>query len=85
MKTVILAILLLVVVSQGEALRCNCGGTARCSGRVQDCYGNNQACASFILQSGSSVSYFKRCMKESDCRIMSSYVSGSCCSTDLCN
>ncbi|XP_031698289.1 phospholipase A2 inhibitor and Ly6/PLAUR domain-containing protein [Anarrhichthys ocellatus] len=87
MKTVILALLVLVVVSQGEALRCNCGGTARCSQRVETCSGNNPVCASIILQAGSNVSYFKRCMKENDCRLLliSHSASGFCCSTDLCN
>ncbi|KAK9530337.1 hypothetical protein VZT92_011843 [Zoarces viviparus] len=88
MKTVILAILLLVVVSQGEALRCNCGGTTKiCSRRVETCSGFNPVCASVIIQAGPHVSYFKSCMKENDCRqlISSSVASGSCCSTDLCN
>uniref|UniRef100_A0AAQ4R2T8 UPAR/Ly6 domain-containing protein n=1 Tax=Gasterosteus aculeatus aculeatus TaxID=481459 RepID=A0AAQ4R2T8_GASAC len=87
MKTVILALLVLVVVSQGEALRCNCGGASKCSGRIETCSGFNPVCASMILQAGSRVSYFKRCMKESDCRLLlnTNVASGHCCSTDLCN
>uniref|UniRef100_A0A8C2X699 Uncharacterized protein n=1 Tax=Cyclopterus lumpus TaxID=8103 RepID=A0A8C2X699_CYCLU len=88
MKTVILALLVLVVVSQGEALRCNCGGTSRrCSGPVETCSGFNPVCARISLHAGSHFSYFKSCMKELDCRMLinSSVGSGSCCSTDLCN
>ncbi|KAL7372953.1 hypothetical protein ABVT39_024491 [Epinephelus coioides] len=45
MKTVILALVVLLVVSQGEALRCYCGGRTHCSSRVQTCSGSNKVCA----------------------------------------
>ncbi|XP_068585352.1 three-finger toxin MALT0070C-like [Cebidichthys violaceus] len=88
MKTVILALLVLVVLSQGEALRCNCGGTSkRCSAPVETCYGSNSVCASVTLQAGPHVSYFRSCYNKNACRqlIASSVASGRCCSTDLCN
>lgn len=37
----------------GEALRCNCGGASKCSGRIETCSGFNPVCASMILQAGS--------------------------------
>ncbi|KAL6094962.1 uncharacterized protein ACO6RY_16258 [Pungitius sinensis] len=88
MKTVVLALLVLVVVSQGEALRCYCGGASKtCSGRFDICSGINPVCASMFLQAGSRVTSFKRCMKETDCRLLLStnVATGRCCSTDLCN
>ncbi|XP_059181304.1 CD59 glycoprotein-like [Centropristis striata] len=88
MKTVILALLVLLVVSQGEALRCYCGGTSkRCSSRVETCSGSNPVCASITLTAGPIVSYFQSCYRESDCRslLRQSYASGRCCKSDLCN
>ncbi|KAK5850918.1 hypothetical protein PBY51_001754 [Eleginops maclovinus] len=87
MKTVILALMVLVVFSQGEALKCYCGGTTKiCSGRVETC-SSNQVCGSIIIQVGPHVSHFKGCMNANDCRRLSSsqVTSGSCCSRDLCN
>ncbi|XP_049916613.1 CD59 glycoprotein-like [Epinephelus moara] len=85
MKTVILALLVLLVVSQGEALRCYCGGRTHCSGRVQTCSGSNQVCAriTFVFDN----SYFQSCYNARACRrvINTRGISGRCCSSDLCN
>ncbi|KAL7372536.1 hypothetical protein ABVT39_018057 [Epinephelus coioides] len=85
MKTVILALVVLLVVSQGEALRCYCGGRTDCSDRIQTCSGSNQVCAYIIFHH--DYSYFQSCYNEDDCRLLSQspVTSGSCCSTDLCN
>ncbi|KAI9526370.1 hypothetical protein NQZ68_039978 [Dissostichus eleginoides] len=88
MKTMILALVVLVVVSQGEALMCHCGGTSKiCSSRVETCNGFNQVCGSIVLRAGPHVSYFKSCMSADSCRQLSrsAVSSGSCCSRDLCN
>ncbi|KAI4807501.1 hypothetical protein KUCAC02_027307 [Chaenocephalus aceratus] len=89
MKTVILALLVLVVVSQGEALRCYCGGTSKVcsSGRIETCHGFKQVCGSIVIHAGPHVSFFKSCMSADSCRQMShsQVSSGSCCSQDLCN
>ncbi|KAI9526375.1 hypothetical protein NQZ68_039983 [Dissostichus eleginoides] len=88
MKTMILALVVLVVVSQGEALMCHCGGTYKIgSSRVETCNGFNQVCGSIVIHAGPNVSYFKGCMGADDCAGLSrsEVSSGSCCSRDLCN
>ncbi|KAM9837966.1 uncharacterized protein ACBR49_018598 [Aulostomus maculatus] len=87
MKTVILLFLLLLVVSQGEALRCYCGGKKICSDPVETCYGSNNVCASVIIYAVTSPSYFQGCSTQNDCMMMNQpgISSASCCTTDLCN
>ncbi|XP_037609992.1 synergistic-like venom protein [Sebastes umbrosus] len=88
MKTVILALLVLVVVSQGEALQCRCGGTSKiCSGPVETCAGSNNVCASIIIQTGPHVSDIQGCMTAHNCALLtnSNVASGRCCRTDMCN
>nr|XP_046233359.1 phospholipase A2 inhibitor and Ly6/PLAUR domain-containing protein-like [Scatophagus argus] len=87
MKTVILALFVLLVVSQSEALRCNCGGQKHCSSPVETCYGQNNVCAGVIIYAGSRPSYFKSCMKFEDCMRLNhpGISSATCCRTDLCN
>ncbi|KAK5906016.1 hypothetical protein CgunFtcFv8_001919 [Champsocephalus gunnari] len=88
MKTVIRALLVLVVVSQGEALRCRCEGSKICSsGRIETCHGFKQVCGSIVTRAGPHVSFFKSCMSADSCRQMShsQVSSGYCCSQDLCN
>ncbi|XP_061765657.1 toxin 3FTx-Oxy5-like [Nerophis ophidion] len=86
MKTVVLALLVVLVVSQGEALRCNCGGRRQCPGNVETCYGQANACASVVFLVP-SLSYLKGCMKRTDCQIMNQpgITTAACCSSDLCN
>ncbi|XP_078019774.1 three-finger toxin A2-like isoform X2 [Epinephelus lanceolatus] len=85
MKTVILALVVLLVVSQGEALTCYCGGRKQCSESTETCTGSNEVCA--IIVSQHDYSYFQSCLDGSDCRrlIQSSDAFGVCCVTDLCN
>uniref|UniRef100_A0A3Q1BT88 UPAR/Ly6 domain-containing protein n=1 Tax=Amphiprion ocellaris TaxID=80972 RepID=A0A3Q1BT88_AMPOC len=80
MKTVIVALLVLVVVSQSEALRCYCGGLTRCSSSTQTCSGNANACA--------NVNRFQSCYNYDDCmrlKQLPQAVYVNCCMTDLCN
>ncbi|KAK5850919.1 hypothetical protein PBY51_001754 [Eleginops maclovinus] len=88
MKTVILTLMVLVVVSQGEALRCYCGGTPRtCQGSVVTC-DLDEVCGSILVSAGPRPYHMKDCMKAHDCKRLSNlseYVHGFCCSRDLCN
>ncbi|XP_023123261.1 CD59 glycoprotein-like [Amphiprion ocellaris] len=88
MKTVIVALLVLVVVSQSEALRCYCGGLTRCSSSTQTCSGNANACASVVMTLGSNVNRFQSCYNYDDCmrlKQLPQAVYVNCCMTDLCN
>ncbi|GLD74678.1 weak neurotoxin 6-like protein [Lates japonicus] len=50
MKLVILSLLVVLVVSQSEALRCNCGGIRNCpGGRVETCHDSDSVCISAFL------------------------------------
>uniref|UniRef100_A0A3B5ACK6 Toxin 3FTx-Oxy5-like n=1 Tax=Stegastes partitus TaxID=144197 RepID=A0A3B5ACK6_9TELE len=87
MKTLILALLLLVVVSQSEALRCYCGGRKICSSKTETCYGTDQVCASIVFHFGKYQPEFSGCYSASNCRLMNQpgLITTSCCTTDLCN
>uniref|UniRef100_A0A3Q2V4G8 UPAR/Ly6 domain-containing protein n=3 Tax=Haplochromini TaxID=319058 RepID=A0A3Q2V4G8_HAPBU len=87
MKTVIVAVLVLLVISQSDALKCYCGGLRHCPNSVETCHGFNNVCTSAIIYAGSTPRYFKGCMKSNDCRIMNQpgVSSATCCSADLCN
>uniref|UniRef100_A0A3Q3WL69 UPAR/Ly6 domain-containing protein n=1 Tax=Mola mola TaxID=94237 RepID=A0A3Q3WL69_MOLML len=87
MKTVILALFVLLVVGQSEALRCNCGGMKQCSRPVETCYGSNNVCASVIIFAGSMPRHFRGCMSSQNCMkltLMGLSVA-TCCSSDQCN
>uniref|UniRef100_A0A8D3BE06 UPAR/Ly6 domain-containing protein n=1 Tax=Scophthalmus maximus TaxID=52904 RepID=A0A8D3BE06_SCOMX len=86
MKPVILVLLVVLVVSHSEALRCYCGGRRQCSGNVETCRGSGYVCASVIFTSPEP-SYFKGCYTSSGCQMLShsSVSHGTCCSTELCN
>ncbi|KAM4623479.1 lymphocyte antigen 6D-like [Polymixia lowei] len=88
MKTVILAVLVLVAVGQGEGLRCNnCLGSG-CTNRVETCRNAYDVCARVFYLPPMRPNYFKRCMKESDCRLLQSQpdlMTVTCCNMDLCN
>ncbi|XP_078019773.1 uncharacterized protein LOC144459454 isoform X1 [Epinephelus lanceolatus] len=85
MKTVILALVVLLVVSQGEALKCLCGGRTRCPGRHQTCTGPNQVCAYFAYHF--DYGFIQRCNDADDCREALYYGQATvkCCKTNLCN
>ncbi|XP_029953978.1 lymphocyte antigen 6D-like [Salarias fasciatus] len=87
MKTVIIAVVVLLVVSQSEALKCHCGGLRHCPNPVETCFGSGNVCASTIITAGGTVKYFKGCMTAHNCRLMNQpgISSAYCCSTDLCN
>uniref|UniRef100_A0A8C9ZC20 Uncharacterized protein n=1 Tax=Sander lucioperca TaxID=283035 RepID=A0A8C9ZC20_SANLU len=78
MKTVILAIVVLLVVSQAEALTCWCGGSRKCLGRTEVCTGSNNVCA--------TMNNFHGCYTESSCRSLDrpGVASSKFCKTDLC-
>ncbi|XP_034427427.1 uncharacterized protein LOC117753450 isoform X2 [Hippoglossus hippoglossus] len=86
MKSVILALLVVLVVGHSEALRCNCGGKTQCSSRIQTCSGSDQVCASIRFNHPAN-RYFQRCSSAADCRTMmrSGIGTGLCCNYDLCN
>ncbi|XP_054624037.1 short neurotoxin 3-like [Dunckerocampus dactyliophorus] len=86
MKTVILALLVLLVVCEGEALRCHCEGRRYCEGDVETCVGLTSACGSVTFFFPIS-SYSKGCMEMSDCHRMNQpgVSTATCCTTDLCN
>uniref|UniRef100_A0A3Q0R9C6 Uncharacterized protein n=1 Tax=Amphilophus citrinellus TaxID=61819 RepID=A0A3Q0R9C6_AMPCI len=87
MKTVILTVLVLLAVSQSEALKCNCGGDRQCSGPVETCRSSNDVCFSLIINAGSMVKYSKGCMDASDCSFLNQppLTISRCCRYDLCN
>ncbi|TDG97947.1 hypothetical protein EPR50_G00213510 [Perca flavescens] len=87
MKTVILALLVLLVVSHGEALTCWCGGLRKCAGRTEVCSGSNDVCASVrFAQYPANKNNFWGCYTESNCRKLNYPGVASCtsCRTDLC-
>uniref|UniRef100_A0A3Q2Z2Q7 UPAR/Ly6 domain-containing protein n=1 Tax=Hippocampus comes TaxID=109280 RepID=A0A3Q2Z2Q7_HIPCM len=88
MKCLLVALLVFVLVSQGEALQCYCGGKRRCpSGSVEQCTPSSDACASVIFEVGTNPSYFKGCSTLHNCLLMNSpgISTASCCTTNLCN
>ncbi|CAN9509132.1 unnamed protein product [Ophioblennius macclurei] len=87
MKTLIVAVVVLLVVSQSEALECICGGLRRCSGPVETCYDSETVCASVIHSVGGRTRSTQSCMKERDCRMINRLGASSayCCYTDRCN
>uniref|UniRef100_A0A4W6BLD8 UPAR/Ly6 domain-containing protein n=1 Tax=Lates calcarifer TaxID=8187 RepID=A0A4W6BLD8_LATCA len=87
MKLVILSLLVVLVVSQIEALRCNCGGKRSCPSPVETCRGRSNVCASIIIYAESPPREFKGCIKSNECMILnrSGMATALCCETDLCN
>ncbi|XP_048871815.1 phospholipase A2 inhibitor and Ly6/PLAUR domain-containing protein-like [Brienomyrus brachyistius] len=87
MKAVVLVAMVLLAVSCGEALRCNRCINKGCRNTVETCSSPNDVCARVMFLPPMPVNYFRRCMKASDCHLMTSVpnVSAFCCSTDLCN
>ncbi|KAI9526368.1 hypothetical protein NQZ68_039976 [Dissostichus eleginoides] len=70
MRTVILALMVLVGVSQGEILVCSCGGTSNiCLDAGEPC-GLNQVCTSFLVVVQSRVTFFRTCMTANACRLL---------------
>uniref|UniRef100_A0A671YBK0 UPAR/Ly6 domain-containing protein n=1 Tax=Sparus aurata TaxID=8175 RepID=A0A671YBK0_SPAAU len=87
MKTVVLALFVAVVVSQSEALRCNCGGMKYCPHPVETCHGPNPQCGSVIIYAGSRPNHFKGCMTLHQCMMLNhpGISTAACCGTDECN
>ncbi|KAL7372155.1 hypothetical protein ABVT39_011101 [Epinephelus coioides] len=85
MKTVILALVVLLVVSQGEALVCWCGGTRSCSGRTETCRRSDNVCAS-VRYENSPRNNFHGCYQRDNCQKLNhpGVVSCGCCNTDRC-
>ncbi|KAK2856696.1 hypothetical protein Q5P01_005431 [Channa striata] len=90
MRTAVCAIILLVSLYQGEALKCNfcmSKGTSLCATTsIQTCSGASNACGDVILSAPVQYSW-RMCMNMAVCQ---SYVTtpgavAVCCSTDLCN
>uniref|UniRef100_A0A3Q3BF95 Snake toxin/toxin-like domain-containing protein n=1 Tax=Kryptolebias marmoratus TaxID=37003 RepID=A0A3Q3BF95_KRYMA len=86
MKPVILAVLVLLLVSQNEALKCYCGGKRQCSNPIETCSGTDNVCASVIFHAP-IYSYFKGCYRRTDCLLLNQpgLISATCCGSDLCN
>uniref|UniRef100_A0A3Q1JHJ8 Uncharacterized protein n=1 Tax=Anabas testudineus TaxID=64144 RepID=A0A3Q1JHJ8_ANATE len=87
MKTVILALLVLLVVNQSEGLRCRCGGKKICSSPIETCTPLADACGSIIITAGSMPSFSRGCVSSRDCMRMNYPGISSChsCGFDLCN
>ncbi|CAL8309129.1 unnamed protein product [Boreogadus saida] len=88
MKTLAVVLVLALAFSFGEALRCNRCISRGCSNRVETCSGPNDVCANVFFLPPAPINYFRRCMKASDCQLLSSLSSlvvARCCGTDLCN
>uniref|UniRef100_A0A3Q2V230 Lymphocyte antigen 6D-like n=2 Tax=Haplochromini TaxID=319058 RepID=A0A3Q2V230_HAPBU len=89
MKTVMLAVLLLLAVSQSEALECHCGGQKFCSRPVETCSSSNDVCSTLVITSGTNACWAasRGCLKSLACRILNRppVMTASCCSSDLCN
>uniref|UniRef100_A0A674NLE2 UPAR/Ly6 domain-containing protein n=1 Tax=Takifugu rubripes TaxID=31033 RepID=A0A674NLE2_TAKRU len=90
MRSAACAVVLLLMIYQGEALRCNyCfgKGTTLCTPTsVQTCSPLANACGAVILGSPLNSS-FRQCMNMAVCQgyIKTPGAFASCCSTDLCN
>ncbi|XP_036412625.1 phospholipase A2 inhibitor and Ly6/PLAUR domain-containing protein-like [Colossoma macropomum] len=89
MKTLLVALLLAMLLMSGSALKCNrCvprpGG--RCTTTTETCSFNQDACVSGMF-TRFPFTYFKRCIKLSECLIMqrTSYINARCCQSDRCN
>ncbi|RVE59441.1 hypothetical protein OJAV_G00188670 [Oryzias javanicus] len=85
MKPVILTVLVLLLVSQNEALKCYCENTVVCDGPVHECKPEETVClATALLQVGR---YFRRCAEPSACSNLNvpGVAYSTCCRTDLCN
>ncbi|XP_012672988.1 CD59 glycoprotein-like [Clupea harengus] len=90
MKAFLVAVLLVLAVANGSALKCRHCVPSRpgtgCTVTTETCSSSMDACvaARFLF---SPFSYFNRCIKMSDCRILqtSPYIKANCCQTDLCN
>ncbi|XP_047194365.1 muscarinic toxin 38 [Hippoglossus stenolepis] len=86
MKSVILALLVVLVVGHSEALKCNKCITSHCSRSTETCSGSDQVCIFFRFDPPGN-RYFQRCSSAAECqRFMHSRIgTGFCCSSDLCN
>ncbi|XP_061112289.1 cytotoxin 10-like [Conger conger] len=90
MKVLVFSLTLLLILTCGEALKCNhCvppKGSTRCTTTVEECGYGKDACvsASFTIAPYSS---FRRCISKYDCRLLqgSPYINAYCCDTDRCN
>ncbi|XP_057681643.1 alpha-elapitoxin-Al2a-like [Corythoichthys intestinalis] len=80
MKTVLAALLVFVLVGQGEALRCYCGGM-----RIENCPPESDACISGIFNPPMTPGYVKGCYTKHGCDYLRRFATVSCCDTDLCN
>uniref|UniRef100_A0A3B4VFA1 UPAR/Ly6 domain-containing protein n=1 Tax=Seriola dumerili TaxID=41447 RepID=A0A3B4VFA1_SERDU len=95
MKTVIVALFVVLVVSHSEALRCHCGGIRDCLSPVETCQGEDNVCENKTFSNDplsffyvSTVTYrLNGCYKSTNCPLLNrlGLSSGSCCKTDLCN
>ncbi|KAM9825466.1 bone morphogenetic protein receptor type-1A-like [Syngnathus typhle] len=88
MKTFLVALLVFVLVSQGEALKCYCGGRNNCPGNEEICTTSHHLCASVVYNDGTSPDYMKGCASYPECNFIKdepSVASIYCCGTDLCN
>ncbi|KAK7919542.1 hypothetical protein WMY93_010826 [Mugilogobius chulae] len=68
MKTSVVTILVLLLLSQNEALKCNCGGRNTCHGSVETCSGSDTFCGYIKFHIDNT--YAKRCMSAAECEIM---------------
>ncbi|KAK6325206.1 hypothetical protein J4Q44_G00045480 [Coregonus suidteri] len=88
MKAVCFSLLLLLLAcSFGEGLKCNrCVGKG-CRNTVETCRIDHDTCGTVIFKPPLPISYFKRCMKMSECRLLGSNkdIDAYCCTSNQCN
>ncbi|XP_061572018.1 lymphocyte antigen 6D-like [Cololabis saira] len=90
MRSEVCAVLILVILYQGEALQCNfcfsTGGSLCTPTSTQICSGRGDGCAAVLFGAPLNRS-FRQCMNMAVCQgyISTPGVFARCCSTDLCN
>ncbi|CAL1600275.1 unnamed protein product [Knipowitschia caucasica] len=88
MKSAVVLLCLLLVLSHGDGLRCFCGGLRICpSGGVETCSSFSELCGRVVITAGASPNYFRGCMSASTCAALDrpGISSAFCCRSDGCN
>ncbi|KAK7919541.1 hypothetical protein WMY93_010825 [Mugilogobius chulae] len=87
MRREVVLLLVVVALSQSDALRCYCGGLKFCSNRIETCSDFTELCGRVIITAGATPNYFKGCMTRTECITLNNpgISSAFCCSSDLCN
>ncbi|XP_028833601.1 CD59 glycoprotein-like [Denticeps clupeoides] len=90
MKLVVIALIVVLVVTVGEALVCNrcvpAKAGQRCAVTQETCSASKDTCISARFLTP-PYGYFQRCISKVDCMLLqnNSYMKIKCCQKDLCN